>query len=391
MVFVACGDDNGDDAAEGGDGETIKIGVLAPITGELAPYGEALERGMTVGANLINQDGGIDGRQVEWVLADDQTEPRAAATQARRLLTQENVDVLMGTTSSATTLAAIPFAEQAQKPFFYVVEGEIKTCDASGEAPRRYIFGNGESPEQKMEEFIPYMLDRFGEDVYFIGSDYVFPQFINEIVSGIVEDNGGNMIGDAFVPLGTSEFSSYIADIRRANPDILFIGVVGTDGVSLVQQINQFGLDGVTLTGIPTFANEVLPGIAPVAQGVFTVDRYWEQTENPVNREFVQAYEARYGDEAPVPTIGAQGAYGTLLLLQQAAEEAGSIDGEALADALPGTSVQSPAGEITINPDNHVVEGPIRVLRIEGDGYELVEEFDNVPHPGFSGCSSQDL
>ena len=113
-----------------------------------------------------------------------------------------------------------------------------------------------------MQEFIPYMLDQFGNDVYFIGSDYVFPQFVNEIVSGIVEENGGQMVGAAFPPLGTSEFSSYIADIEKADPDILFIGVVGTDGVALVQQIKQFGLEGVTLTGIPTFANEVLPGIA---------------------------------------------------------------------------------------------------------------------------------
>lgn len=391
-ALAACGSDDGGGGEGEGAGEgPVKVGVLAPITGELAPYGEALERGMEVGAELINESGGIDGRQVEWVLADDQTDPREAGTQARRLLTQENVDVLMGTTSSATTLAAIPFAEQAETPFFYVVEGEIKTCDSSGEAPRRYIFGNGESPEQKMQEFIPYMLDRFGDEVYFIGSDYVFPQFVNEIVSGYVEENGGTMIGEEFVPLGTTEFSSNIADIRRADPDILFISVVGVDGVALVQQLSQFGLEDLTLTGIPTFANEVLPGIAPVAQGVFTVDRYWEQADNPVNREFVRAYQAEYGDEGPVPTIAAQGAYGTLLLLQEAAEEAGSVESEALADALPGTSVDSPAGQITIDPENHVVEGPIRVLRIEGNGYELVEEFENVGHPGFSGCSSQDL
>ena len=54
----------------------MKIGLLAPITGELAPYGEALERGMTVGTELINEDGGIDGRQVEFELADDQTDPK---------------------------------------------------------------------------------------------------------------------------------------------------------------------------------------------------------------------------------------------------------------------------------------------------------------------------
>jgi ABC-type branched-subunit amino acid transport system substrate-binding protein len=395
-LLAACGssDDGGSTDGGGGDngGGAVKIGVLAPITGELAPYGEALERGMTVAAELINEDGGIGGKKVEWVLEDDQTDPKAASTAARKLLTQERVDFLMGTTSSATTLAVIPQAERAKVPFFYVVEGESKTCDSSGTGTREYIFGNGETPEQKMTEYVPWMLENLGKRVYLIGSDYVFPHFVNDLTSKLIEENGGTVVGTAYAPLGTSDFSSYISEIERAKPDVIFISVVGTDGIALVKQLNQFGLrDKVELTGIPTFAGEVLPGIADVAQDVYTVERYWDKADNPVNEKFAAAYHAKYGDEAPIGTIAAQGAYGTLLLLQAAAEKAGTTDREAVAKALPGVTVESPAGEITVNPDNNVVTGPIRLLQVKGDNYDEVQDLGQVPHPGHSGCSSQDV
>ena len=101
--------------------------------------------------------------------------------------------------------------------------------------------------------------------------------------------------------------------------------------------------------------------------------------DNPTNRSSSR-HTKKYGTDAPVPTIGAQGAYGTLLLLQQAADDAGGIGVRSWRTPCRD-DCRVTGGEITINPDNHVVEGPIRVLQVEGNGYKLIEEFDNVPHP----------
>jgi urea transport system substrate-binding protein len=236
------------------------------------------------------------------------------------------------------------------------------------------------------------MLEHLGKRVYFIGSDYVFPHYVNDITKELVKKNGGTVVGEKYAPLGTSEFSSQIAEIKRAKPDVVFIDVVGTDGVALVKQISQFGLrEQVEITGIPTFAGEVLPGIAPVAQGVYTVERYMDKVDNPVSKAFVAEYHKRFGTDAPVSTIAAQGAYGSLLMLKAAAEKAGSTDGDAIADALPGIKVESPAGEIEMNPDNHIVTGPMRLLKIKGNNFDLVEDFGQIPAVGQSGCSSKDV
>jgi urea transport system substrate-binding protein len=395
VLLSGCGssDDGSSGAGDGGSANkgTVKIGVLAPITGSLAPYGAAIKNGMQVGVDLINANGGFDGRKIEYTLLDDQTDPKTATTQARKLLVQDRVDLLMGTTSSATTLAVIPQAEAAHKPFVYIVEGEDKACTSDG-GTRPLIFGNGETPEQKMSKYVPYMLQNLGKRVYFIGSDYVFPHFVNDITAGYVKENGGTVVGTDYAPLGTSEFSSYISKIKSADPDVIFISVVGTDGVALVKQLGQFGLaDKAKLTGMPTFAPEVIGGFASVAQGVYTVDRYWEGLENDVNAKYVAAYKKAFPKALPVPTMGAEGTYGTLLLYKAAVEKAGSLDADAVAKAMEGISVDTPTGALTVNPDNHIVTGPEYLLQVKGSGYRVVKDLGEVPHPDHSGCSSKDL
>jgi urea transport system substrate-binding protein len=371
--------------------DTVKIGVLAPITGPLAPYGAAIKNGMEVAVDLINASGGFGGRKVEYTLLDDQTDPKAAVAQARKLLVQDRVDLLMGTTSSATTLAVIPQAEAAHKPFMYVVEGEDKACTKSN-GTRPLIFGNGETPEQKMSRYVPSMLKTLGKRVYFIGSDYVFPHFVNDITAGYVKKAGGAVVGTNYAPLGTSEFSSYISKIKSAKPDVIFISVVGTDGVALVKQLGQFGLGkSVKLTGMPTFAPEAIGGFSSVAQGVYTVDRYWEGLSNPLNKKYVAAYKKKFPKALPVPTAAAEGTYGTLLLFKAAVEKAGSVDADAVAKALSGISVNTPAGKLTINPKNHIVTGPEFMLQVKGNGYRLVKQLGEVPHVGHSGCSSKNI
>jgi ABC-type branched-subunit amino acid transport system substrate-binding protein len=394
--LAACGSDGdggsgGSGSGGGGGGSALKIGVLAPITGSLAPYGVAIKNGMEVSADLINADGGINGKDIEFILLDDKTDPKTATSQARKLLTQDRVDVLMGTTSSATTLAVIPQAEAAKTPFMWNVEGEDKNCSSDG-ATRPLIFGNAETPEQKMEKFVPYMLENLGKRVYFIGSDYVFPHFVNDTTKALVEKHGGSTAGTAYAPLGTSDFSSYIPKIEQANPDVIFISVVGTDGVALVKQATEFGLrKNAEFAGIPSFSAEVYPGIKDVAQGIYTVDRYWDGLDNPVNKAFVDAYRGKFGSDAPVSGTSAMGTYGSLLLWKAAVEKAGDTDGEKIAEALPGLSAETPGGTVTIDPENNIARTPMRLLRITDNGYEMVEDFGEVAHPGHSGCSSKDV
>jgi ABC-type branched-subunit amino acid transport system substrate-binding protein len=263
VLLAACSRGGGQERtdsrnAPAGGAEAIKVGVLAPLSGPLTPYGDFLKKGVEVGAELINRKGGILGRQVQVLVEDDKTDPAAAAERAKKLLQQDRVDVLMGTISSATTLAVIPLAEQAKVPYMYVVEGEDKTCTRDGKTSP-YIFGNGETPEQKFINFVPFMLQNFGKRYYFVGSDYVFPHFVNSIGIRMLKEQGGEVVGEDYAPLGTNNFSTIITKIERSNPDVIFTSVVGTDGVAFLQQLRQFGLDKkMKITGFPSFSTSTV-------------------------------------------------------------------------------------------------------------------------------------
>lgn len=369
----------------------ITIGVLAPITGNLAPYGVGMKNGMQLAVDLINADGGIAGRKVAYTLLDDQTSTQVSATQARKLLLQDRVNFLLGTVNSADTLAVIPQAEAAHALFIYPVYGEDRSCTSSN-GVRPLIFGYGDTPEQQLVQFVPYVLSHLGKRVYFIGSDYVFPHFVDSVFAHFVQQDGGTIVGTAYAPLGTSDFSSYIAKIKSAHPQVLFIAVTGTDGVALVKQLGQFGLRSeLKVTGTPSFESEVIGGFSQAAQGVYTVDRYFQALDNPLNQRYVAAYEKMFPTAPkPVPTT-AEEVYGSLLMLKAAVAKAGTINPDSVAKALDGISVDTPGGTVTMNPKNHIATTNEYLLQVHGAGYRLVKALGTIPQPGDEGCSAKSL
>lgn len=366
----------------------IKIGVSAPLSGSLSPYGTALKMGVTLAAEEINKSGGILGRPVKLYIQDDKTDPTAAAQVAKRLLQQDGVDVLMGTISSATTLAEIPFAEQARKPFIYVVEGEDKTCKPGGAGTSPWVFGNGATPEQKFAQFVPYMLQHFGKTFYFVGSDYVFPHFVNGVGIKLIKQQGGKVVGEDYAPLGTSDFSAIVTKVERAHPKVIFSSVVGTDGVAFVKQLHQFGLDKTaTITGFPSFSPAVYRGIKGVANGVYMVGRYSDLIKNPQNEAFVKAFRAKYNFKGPISGTAADGGYGTLMMIKAAMEKAGTSQGAAVAKALSGLHFDLASGPAVMSASNHIMKQHLYLMHILNGDYQIVKDLGQISHPDHQGCS----
>lgn len=378
--------------APGAASSTFKIGVLAPISGTLSDYGDQLKKSAELGVTIINEKGGIGGRQVSYVLEDEKTDPSAAAERAKKLLTQDNVDVLMGTISSACTLAVIPEVEQAKRPYFYAIEGEDKSCTKDG-GTRRYIFGNSDTVIAKMLLYVPWMVKNLGKSYYFIGSDYVFPHSLNEFTIKLLKEQGATVLAETYAPLGTSDFSSHISKIEAAKPEVLFISVVGTDGVAMVKQAAQFGLKNkMKITGTPAFDPTVFSGIADVADGAYTVYAYWDGLDNPINQEFVPRYRKQFDPPLGiVSTVAAMSGYGTMLIIRAAVEKAGSTQADAIIKALEGLKVQTPAGEVEMGANNHLTKQPIRLLQVAGKNYRLVQELGIGENPDHLGCSSGDI
>jgi urea transport system substrate-binding protein len=367
-------------------GAPITIGLLAPVTGIFADFGDLMTKATNLAVQKINDEGGILGRPLTVIAEDDQGDPAAATERARKLLSQDNVDILMGTVSSATTLAVLPLVDQAKKPFFYPLDGEDKTCLPGG-GTNPLVFGLGDTPQQRLVRFVPTIAEQAGKDWYFIGNDYVFPRSVNAVAIGFLKAAGGNVVAEDYVPLGTSDYRPVIDKIANSGANVVFSTTVGTDGVAFTKQAREGGLfDRMTVTGVATFAPEVYGGLQGFADGVLTADRYAEAVDNPVNKEFVRTFRETYDYQLPIGGTAAA-CYGAVLIWREAANKAGTIDPEPFARACEGLALTLPQGDVEIEASNHLLKQHIYLLRIENDAYVIDEDFGLIEHPDHEGCS----
>lgn len=367
-------------------GPPITVGLLAPVTGVFADFGDLMTKATNLAVEKVNAEGGILGRPLTVIAEDDQGDPAIATERARKLLVQDNVDILMGTVSSATTLAVLPLVDQAQKVFFYPLDGEDKTCLPGG-GTNPLVFGLGDTPQQRLVRFVPAIVEQAGGDWYFIGNDYVFPRSVNAVAIQFLQEAGGTVVAEEYVPLGTGDYRPVIDKIANSGASVVFSTTVGADGVAFTKQAREGGLfNRMTVTGVATFAPEVYGGLQGFADGVLTADRYSDQIDNPVNAEFVAAFREAYDYDLPIGGTAAA-CYGAVLLWREAANAAGSFDPMPFAEACAGLAMTLPQGDVEIDPENHLLKQPIYLLRIENDDYVIDEDFGQIAHPGHEGCS----
>lgn len=392
VALAGCGGNGtteSSDKSESSKEDVLKIGVLAPVTGVMSTHGNGIKMGAQLAEELINKDGGINGRKVKIILEDTKTDPATAAEKAKKLIEKDKVEFLTGTGTSAETLAVIPVVDHNQIPFIHSIEGEAKTCSLEDSTKlSKYVFGSGPTPQMMLKTFMPKMFDKFGKKVYFLGSDYVYPRFMNGIAESITTDNGGEVLGSEFVPSESTDYSAVINRILEAKPDILFVTVPGTDGITFLKQARQFGIfDKMIITGQATFDAEGFSGMGQDAEGVYVVNRYSELIDSPANKAFVEAYQAKYDQKYPIGPTASSGTYGVLMAYKAAVEKAGTTEADQVVAALEGLKLTLPQGDIEIDPLNHIFNQNVYLMQIKDNNYQIIENLGVQKHIGFEGCS----
>jgi ABC-type branched-subunit amino acid transport system substrate-binding protein len=378
-----------DDTVVGASASTLNVGLLTSITGVFQGFGVFMSGGAHVAVDEINRRGGILGRPINLIIADDQSGGAAGATQARRLLFQDNVDVLIGTVNSDTTLSVLPLVKQAGKTFIYPVDGDDRTCTPNHHT-NPLAFGLGDTPFQRQGRFISYAVQHFGKDWYLLGNDYVFPHSELAVTKQYLKQAGGTVVAEEYTPLGTTDYLPIVRRIQGSKAQVVFAVVPGTDGDAFIKASRESGLfQHKTITGVATFAAEVYPGMAGFANGVITVDRYTELIDNPVNKRFVRAYKKRFHPRYPIGPSAAL-TYSAFLILEAAAKKARSLDGPKMRKAMEGLSILLPIGPAQVGAD-HLLKQHEYVLRIENNQYHIVKDLGLTTSPDHNGCTVKSL
>lgn len=355
-------------------GEPVKIGILFSNSGPAGVFGPPTANIAELIEEDLNAAGGINGRPVETVLADDATDPSVGRQAMEQLLDSEGVDVVLGTHSSATREAAKPLAEDADVLYIYTALYEGGECSA-------VMFNTGEVPSQQLAPVIPWIMDQTGGQKWFLlGNDYVWPRRSFELARQYIEAAGGQVVGEEYVPLGTQDFSSVASQIAGAGADLLFPALVGGDAIAFETQAVDFGIGQ---DAIPRLANiyeeNVLGAMGPaVTAGMRVTLGYFKEVDNAANTAFVSRYFERFGADAPPHMTFSSHIYDAAMLYAEAANAAGSTETAAVVSALEGLSVSTPTGDIAITDSRHLAQ-PIYVAEIQQDGSQLiVQTFEAV-------------
>lgn len=370
-------------------GAPVKIGAVLDITGFFATFGDLMRKGTELGVEVVNEQGGILGRPVQLLVEDNQSSEPVSAERARKLFLQDEVEFVLGTVSSSESLAIVPVATEFKRPFFYILEGEDKTC-APG-APQEtnpYVFGIGSTPEQFITPLVPVLIERYGTDWYLIGSDYVFPRSVNAKAKELLVQAGGRVVAEEYAPLGTTDFRALLDRIQAARPSLLLSNLVGPDAIAFSLQGTEGGqLSGIPVAGSAHFRPVQLEGLGQTAVGAIVAHHYTDAaTEIPENVDFVQRFREKYNFTGPIDPVAAD-CYSTILIIKAAAEKAGTTEADAFIAAAEGLEVATPKGNVIVDPENHILQQHMYLQEVTAEGYKLLEDLGIQKHPDHAGCS----
>ena len=351
--------------------DPIKIGVPVGLSGANSVVAPSVVQSTELAAEEINAAGGILGRMVEVVVADDGSGAQGAQRAFDSLVFQSEVDVLISMETSAARNAGLPIVNRGRTPFIYTSFYEGRSC-----SPWMYI--NAWVPEQQVAPIVDHFMSEFGAKTFFlIGSDYAFGRGMLEFTRGYVEGNGGEVLGEEYLPMDGSDWTAIISKLKAASPDALITSTAGgAPNVTLTKQLRASGVD------LPYGNLAVDEGTAKSmggdAAGIFISASYITGIDSPENKAFLAAMAEKFGDELKTPNDLSVPQYEGVYLYKLAVESAGTTDAQAVIDALDDVAFTGPRGVIQMNKQRHA---PLTMYlgQVQPDGsVNVIQSFPNV-------------
>jgi urea transport system substrate-binding protein len=365
--------------------DPIRVGVISPLTGAWTVYGKAHSAGFQMAVEEINEKGGVLGRPIEIVLGDSKTEPRIVVEQANRLIRQERVDFLAGTFSSAERNAAGPVVTSANKVLLYPTFYEGQEKEYYPGVCNKNIFMFGPEPTQQVWPHMQYMMDNFGKKFFMIGSDYAWPRVTNLVTKRKLEELGGEVVSEVYIPFNTPQYESVLRDIRASGADIIFHSLTGSDTVNFRRQYAAAGMKEDFTFWTVDDEEVVTSGLGPeVSQGDYVSFDYFMTIVHPNNKAFLERFRAKFGQDALMNTVGVA-MYNAAYMAAAAIEKTGEVSTDALREGLRGMTFDGgPQGPVRMREIDHQMVVPSYLMRVrEGwtsvnDMFEEVQSFESV-------------
>lgn len=355
----------------------IKVGILHSLSGTMAISETSLKDVALMTIESINKKGGVLGRKLEPVVVDPASDWPLFAEKARELL-QQDVAVVFGCWTSVSRKSVLPVFEELNGLLFYPVQYE-------GEESSYNVFYTGAAPNQQAIPAVEYLMGAEGGAAkrwVLLGTDYVYPRTTNKILRYFLKEKGvaEEDIMEEYTPFGHSDYQTIVSNIKKFAASKKTAVVSTINGDSNVPFYKELANQGLKATDIPVVAfsvgEEELRGIdTKPLEGHLAAWNYFMSIDNPENKAFIEEWMA-YAKEKKLPDAEKrvtndpmEATYVGIKMWAQAAIQAGSVDVDAVRQAISGQTVKAPSGfTLTMDGPNHHLHKPVYIGEIKAGG-----------------------
>ncbi|WP_339634979.1 transporter substrate-binding domain-containing protein [uncultured Sneathiella sp.] len=347
----------------------FSFGVLFSQSGMMAVTEIAHLQGVLLACDEINMGGGINGRLLDPIIFDPQSDASTYARMTTELLLRHNVNVIFGCCLSSSRKRVLPIVERFNGVLFYpsVYEGF--------EYSPNVIYG-GATPNQMVIPLLEYLFSREWKKAVLIGTDTLFAREINRIVAEFLSESGGNFITKNYVPLGTPKevYKNIALRAIESQPDIILSTFVGGEIQKFYECFSELAETHKLppIASLTTTESELAKLPENARSGHLTVSPYFGSEDSVSNKKFVELYKSKYGDTHQ-PSVYTETTYSQIHLLCEGLKWSASDSSQDILSSLSNIILDTPGGQISLDKNtNHTI-----LKRMIGESNEN-GEFDIV-------------
>lgn len=337
----------------------IRIGIPTGITGNWSALGAQIQRACRLFAKTVNANGGIEGREVQFLFEDTQGDPAACVRKVTELVEGKRVNLITGIVSSGESLAIMPRLDSWNALYLATISG-VGSLTSTHFVPN--AFRTCSSGPMRARAISLWLAKATQTRFFTVAQDYAWGKSSLSTFEQLIKNLNKQPVGNVLTPLGTKDYSSYITRIREANPEVLYVAMSGDDATAFLKQAAQYRLADrmMIVTEVLDLLNTRPLGNAGV--GLQGVSQYNYAINTPLNKEFVRLFMDEYKD---IPDTWEGEAWQGLQFLAEAIRRAKSTETAAVRNALEDLQMESVKGTVKLRACDHQAEQPVYIGRLE--------------------------
>jgi branched-chain amino acid transport system substrate-binding protein len=346
--------------------ETVKIGLIVPLTGGQASTGKQIDNAIKL---YMQQNGStVAGKKIEVIVKDDGAVPDNSKRLAQELIVNDKVQFLAGFGVTPAALAVAPLATQAKVPQVIMAAGTSIITERSP-----YIVRTSFTLAQSSEIIADWAAKNGIKKVAALVSDYAPGADALNFFKPKFTAGGGEVVEEVKVPLANPDFAPFLQRMKDSKPDAIYVFVPAGQGGTFMKQYAERGLAGIKVIGPgDVMDDDLLNGMGDAALGTVTAHLYSAAHPSQKNKDFVAAYKKAFNQR---PGFMAVGGYDGIHLIYEALKKTGGkTDGDGLIEAMKGMKWESPRGPISIDPETRDIIQNIyirEVKKVDGELYNV--------------------